>query len=189
MAPIRAAARALSALASLLAVIWPIAVAAAASTGEMRLFLEAAFCVFLVRAALAVRGPAQKLLPSLLGAAVSAAALALHADEAVLWYPVLVNASFLSLFALSFLGQETVVERIASRMSRAPLPPRGRQYCRRVTLAWCVFFTANGLVALATVLSGSREAWVLWNGVLSYGAIGLMMAGEYLVRRRVLRDA
>ena len=44
-------------------------------------------------------------------------------------------------------------------------------------------------VAAATVLSGNRAAWLLWNGCLSYGAIGLMMGIEYLVRRRVMRHA
>ena len=55
--------------------------------------------------------------------------------------------------------------------------------------AWCFFFIANGGVAMATVLSGNRAAWLLWNGCLSYGAIGLMIGFEYLVRRRVMRHA
>jgi len=31
--------------------------------------------------------------------------------------------------------------------------------------------------------------WTLWNGLLSYLLIGLLMAGEWLVRQRIRRAA
>ena len=82
-----------------------------------------------------------------------------------------------------------VAEAVARKLSKEPLPEAGIRYCRKVTVAWCFFFIANGGVAMATVLSGNRAAWLLWNGCLSYGAIGLMIGFEYLVRRRVMRHA
>ena len=58
-------------------------------------------------------------------------------------------------------------------------------YTRRVTQVWCGFFVVNGLIAVATALWASPAAWALWNGLLSYVAMGVLMAGEWLVRRRV----
>ena len=104
------------------------------------------------------------------------------------WYPVFVNLALLLAFAASLFGTP-VAEAVARKLSKEPLPDAGIRYCRKVTVAWCIFFIANGGVAAATVLSGNRAAWLLWNGCLSYGAIGLMMGIEYLVRRRVMRHA
>lgn len=107
--------------------------------------------------------------------------------ELILWYPVAVNLLLLAVFFRSLYAGSTVVEDLA-RISDPNLPHEGVAYTRRVTRAWCIFFTANGLTAAATVLSGSLELWTLWNGLLSYICIGLMMAGEYLIRRRVMKD-
>jgi uncharacterized membrane protein len=50
---------------------------------------------------------------------------------------------------------------------------------------WCGFFVVNGLIATATALWASAGVWALYNGLLSYVAMGLLMGGEWLVRRRV----
>jgi uncharacterized membrane protein len=102
-------------------------------------------------------------------------------------YPVAMNAALLGAFALSLWRPPSLVETIARR--REPrLPPEGVAYTRRVTQAWCVFFLLNGSVALATALGASDEIWMLYNGLLAYGLIGAMFAGEWLVRRRVRRQ-
>jgi uncharacterized membrane protein len=49
---------------------------------------------------------------------------------------------------------------------------------------WCAFFVANGAVAAALALSGRRELWAAYTGVVAYLLMGLLFAGEYLVRRR-----
>ncbi len=99
-------------------------------------------------------------------------------------YPVLVNGVMLGLFALSLWRGPTVVERLA-RLREPALPAAAVAYTRRVTQVWCGFFVANGAVALATALWASPAAWALWNGLLSYAAMGLLMGGEWLVRKRV----
>ena len=91
--------------------------------------------------------------------------------------------------ALSLLWPFAVIAAVSFGRMSLLLADAGIRYCRKVTVAWCIFFIANGGVAAATVLSGNRAAWLLWNGCLSYGAIGLMMGIEYLVRRRVMRHA
>jgi uncharacterized membrane protein len=99
-------------------------------------------------------------------------------------YPVAMNAALLGAFGLSLWRPPSLVETIARRREPS-LPPAGVAYTRRVTQAWCVFFLLNGSIALATAVAASDEVWMLYNGLLAYGLIGAMFAGEWLVRRRV----
>lgn len=103
-------------------------------------------------------------------------------------YPVWVSAVLLAVFAVSLWKPPTAVERIA-RLQDPQLPPEAVRYTRRVTQVWCVFFLANGAVALGTAVWGSAEAWLLYNGLVSYLLVGLLFGAEWLVRRRVLRGA
>jgi uncharacterized membrane protein len=48
-----------------------------------------------------------------------------------------------------------------------------------------VFLLCNGAIALYTALVSSREVWALYNGLIAYGLMGAMFAGEWLVRRWV----
>jgi len=119
------------------------------------------------------------------GAALLAAAGAIGGHWApVQLYPALVNAVLFALFASSLWRGPTVVERLA-RLHDPALPPAGVAYTRRVTQVWCVFFVVNGAIAAGTALWASPEAWALYNGAISYGAMGLLMAIEWIVRRRV----
>ena len=99
-------------------------------------------------------------------------------------YPALVNAVLLGLFGISLWRGPSVVERLA-RLREPDFPPAAVAYTRRVTQVWCAFFVVNGLVAAATALWASAAVWALYNGLLSYIAMGLLMGGEWLVRRRV----
>ncbi len=99
-------------------------------------------------------------------------------------YPVLVNVAMLTVFALSLLRGPTIVERLA-RLTDPHLPPEAIRYTRRVTQIWCGFFLMNGLIALATALWASERVWALYSGLIAYGLMGLLMGGEWLVRRRV----
>jgi uncharacterized membrane protein len=114
------------------------------------------------------------------------ACLWLYGNEVFLQlYPVLVSLSMLAVFAFGLKYPPTVPERLA-RLRHAELPPRAVAYCRKVTLLWCCFFVVNAFVALCTVFL-SREAWVLYNGLISYLIIGSIMAGEYGCRLRYMK--
>lgn len=109
----------------------------------------------------------------------------LHNSKNVLHvYPVLVSACMLIIFGLSLFWPPPIAERIA-RLSEPNLDATGVRYTRRVTQIWCVFFFANGIVASWTVFLGNEEVWMLYNGLISYLLMGVLMAGEWLVRRRV----
>ena len=116
--------------------------------------------------------------------ALAAVFLASGSFLAVKLYPLIVTGSFLSFFAMSlFPGRTPVIEKIASYTVKAEdRDDFFRNYCRKVTVAWCVFFVMNGLVSLATALFCSDETWTLYNGVISYVLIGMMFTAEYIIR-------
>ena len=107
--------------------------------------------------------------------------------DAMLYYPVLVNAVMLLLFSASLVYPPTVVERIA-RLRDRDLPAEAVPYLRRVTIAWCVFFVGNGALALYTAARASFETWALYNGLIAYVLIGAMFGAELLTRRRAMRN-
>ena len=110
--------------------------------------------------------------------------LAFSAIGFMFYYPVAVNLIMLAVFASSLKGEQSIVERLA-RLQDPNLSPRGVRYTRNVTKAWCVFFVLNGAIATATALIGDLKLWTWWNGLLSYGTMGLMFGGEYLLRCRL----
>ena len=101
----------------------------------------------------------------------------------VLAYPVAVSSVLLLLFAGSLLRPPSIVERIA-RLQTPDLPPAAVTYTRHVTRVWCGFFIINGGISAWTAIAASREAWLLYNGLISYLLMGALFAGELLVRRR-----
>lgn len=106
--------------------------------------------------------------------------------RAVKLYPVLVNAVLLAVFGWSLRCPPSVVERLA-RLQTPDLPAAAVGYTARVTALWCGFFVVNGALAAYTALYSSDATWALYNGLLAYVAMGVLMAGEWLVRQRVQR--
>ena len=99
------------------------------------------------------------------------------------FYPALVNGVMLVIFSWSLLSPTSLIERLA-RLQHPDLPPEGVIYTRRVTQVWCVFFIVNGMIALATALCSSFEVWSLYNGLIVYLLMGILMGGEYIIRMK-----
>ncbi len=118
-------------------------------------------------------------------AAVLYCSFAIWANDllALRFYPALVNLGLLAIFAASLYFPPPVVERLA-RIQHPDLPLEGVRYTRKVTQVWCAFFLLNGLIAAATALWGSFAWWSLYNGLIAYILMGLLMAIEYWVRIR-----
>ena len=113
------------------------------------------------------------------------AVLGLSNEPALLrWYPVLLNAMLLVLFSLSLKFGQPVVERLA-RIREPDLPPIAVRYTRCVTQVWVGFFALNSLVLIALAVWAPLTWWTLYTGLISYGLIGLLFAGEWLIRQRV----
>jgi uncharacterized membrane protein len=102
---------------------------------------------------------------------------------AVKAYPIAISLTVAAVFGLSLLYPPTAIERFA-RLGEPDLSPGGVTYTRKVTWVWLIFLLANAGISAATALWGSLEQWTLWNGFLSYLAMGLLFVGELLVRRR-----
>ncbi len=111
--------------------------------------------------------------------------LALLDDDVLLrWYPVLINAAMLALFAGSLFVGMPVIERLA-RLQEPELAEAGVRYTRQVTKVWVGFFVINGTIAAALTLWAPLAWWTLYNGLIAYLLMGLLFAVEWLVRQRV----
>ena len=113
--------------------------------------------------------------------------LGLAGEPALLrWYPVLLNGLLLALFGLSLKFGPPLIERLA-RLTEPQLPEVAIRYTRLVTAVWAWFFLANGLVVVALNFWAPLSWWTLYTGLIAYGLMGLLFAGEWLVRQRVRR--
>lgn len=101
------------------------------------------------------------------------------------YYPLFMNLAMFALFFGSLIRPPSVVEQIA-RLSDPDFPEHAVAYTRRVTMVWCAFFVFNGSMALSTVLFDNLAIWAFYNGFVSYALMGMLFAGEYLLRHRIL---
>lgn len=103
------------------------------------------------------------------------------------FYPVLVNAGLLVFFGVTLFRGPSLVFRLATFSDRRILQSADsfyvERYCNRVTLAWCIFFVLNGLVALWTVLFADERIWSLYNGLIAYILMGIFFILEYGIRK------
>jgi uncharacterized membrane protein len=100
-------------------------------------------------------------------------------------YPVVMSAAVAAVFGMSLARPPSLIERYA-RLRHPDLPPEGRDYCRAVTMVWTAWLSVNALVALVLAIFGSDAAWALWTGVIAYLIMGLLFAGEFVLRRVVI---
>lgn len=117
-----------------------------------------------------------------------AASLIFQSPEFVYFYPVIVNAVLLVVFASSLYSSKSIVERIA-RLKDTSFTDREIPYARKVTIAWVIFFVLNGGIALVTVFLSDKSYWSIYNGAISYVFMGIMFAGELLIRHRFIKSA
>jgi len=96
--------------------------------------------------------------------------------------PVAVSAYLLWTFASSLRLGPPIVERFA-RIADPDLPDFVLPYCRKVTIVWCGFFVANASCVVALALLADVEWWALYTGLVSYVLMGLLFAGEVVVRK------
>lgn len=123
------------------------------------------------------------------GAALILALLSMYLNQAtpLKLYPVIVSATLLSVFAISLWHPPSVIERLA-RLQDPNLPEQAVAYTKKVTAVWCFFFLVNGAIALFTALYASDKIWALYNGLISYCLMGLLFAGEWLIRPKHKTD-
>lgn len=100
-------------------------------------------------------------------------------------YPVLINVAGAAWFAWTLIRPPSAAERLARVANpREQFDERKSSYTRRVTQIWVGFFLFNGAAATYTALAASTGVWTIYNGLISYLLIGLLLGGEYLFRLR-----
>ncbi|KLT72327.1 membrane protein [Neisseria arctica] len=119
-------------------------------------------------------------------AAFFAIVLWLRLPQTMYWYPVGVSLLMLAVFGGSLFAKQSVIERLA-RLQNPDLPPEGVRYTRKVTQIWCVFFILNALAAAVLVCAEQYEWWAFYTGIISYVLMGMLLGGEWLYRKMVLR--
>lgn len=125
------------------------------------------------------------LLPaSLLGALAIVYSLVSDSTIGFKLYPIMVNLAMLGVFSYSLFRPPCIIETFA-RLTDKNLSEQGVQYTIKVTYLWCLFFILNGLVSLYTAFFSSLDIWLLYNGLVAYLLMALIMAIEYLVRIQV----
>ncbi|MCM7408240.1 hypothetical protein [Enterobacter cloacae] len=177
-------------LTGLMLLAWPFLIGYGLASHHLQWILPLMALVLLLRVwqTRQQRGPLRYVFLSVtLAGAVLCVASLFHAHLWVLFYPVVVNLVMLVVFGGSLWTSMPMVERLA-RIREPQLSPAGVRYTRKVTKVWCGFFICNGAVALFTVLYADLLLWTLWNGMLSYILMGTLMAGEWLVRQRVIKN-
>ena len=101
-------------------------------------------------------------------------------------YPLLISGLLLFQFAWSLRYPPSMIEQFARLAQRnIALSPQICAYCRRVTWVWVGFFCLNIALSTLTALCDSWGLWALYNGGISYVLIGLLMGGEWLLRRHM----
>ncbi len=91
------------------------------------------------------------------------------------------SLSFAFLLGWSLLYPPSLIERIA-RIMEPDLDIYGITYTRNVTIVWLGFCLFNAFISFATVIINNNEIWLLYNGLISYVLMGLLMGSEYLYR-------
>ena len=61
-------------------------------------------------------------------------------------------------------------------------PPSIIVYCHQLTIVWALFFAFNAVVCSALAIWGDVYWWALFNGMIVYLLIGVLMVGEYIYR-------
>lgn len=68
------------------------------------------------------------------------------------------------------------------RLEFPEFPPGVSEYCRQLTILWTAFFGFNAVVCVLLAVWGNDALWALFNGVIIYLMIGVLMISEYIYR-------
>lgn len=113
-------------------------------------------------------------------------ALFFNKHDLVLIYPVCISAYLGMLFTLSLFTRRSAIEHFA-RLKDKYLTAYAIKYTKNLTKIWIIFFIINGSISLATVLNKNIDLWFLYNGFLSYIALGLLIIIEIPIRLTLIK--
>lgn len=96
--------------------------------------------------------------------------------------PLFIHISMFVVFWFSLRADSPIIEKFA-RLDFPELPEDLAEHCRQMTYVWAAFFALNIVVIITLAWWGSDELWLLYNGVLAYVLVGVLIVGEYIWRK------
>lgn len=145
-------------------------------------YIALLLCVFLVARIIVTKQQVRAMiLPLVVGIGLTVASFIAKRNDWLLYYPVVINISLLGLFSYSLINGPSMIERLA-RIKEPELPDSAIVYLRTITKLWCGLFVFNGAMATYTALATSIEMWTLYNGLIAYLLIGMLLSGEWIYR-------
>jgi len=98
--------------------------------------------------------------------------------------PVLIQLMLMSFFGRTLLKDKgpPFIESFV-RLQFPEFPAAIGDYCRQLTLVWTAFFAMNAIVVTVLAIWGTEFWWSLYNGVLIYFLMGVLVIVEYIYRR------
>ena len=105
--------------------------------------------------------------------------------RAGLYYPVVINIGLLVIFYSSLSTPRNFIQRIAEKIEKRQLDSVSIKYTSYVTQIWCVMFLLNALISVFLAWHQMLDKWTLYNGVIAYLLIAVLLLGERLLRSRV----
>ncbi len=106
-------------------------------------------------------------------------------SNAGLFYPVLLNIGLFVVFFSSLDSAKNFIQKIAEKTSGASLDATGVRYTRTVTKIWCGFFITNIVVSISLIWRQAFDWWAIYNGLVSYIMIGILLVGERILRKKI----
>jgi len=101
--------------------------------------------------------------------------------------PIIIHVSLFIIFYQSLRSGEPLIEKFA-RLDFPVFPESMAKHCLQMTKIWVAFFCFNILLNIGLVAWASDGVWALYNGILVYVLIGLLVLGEYGWRRLKFPD-
>lgn len=104
-------------------------------------------------------------------------------------YPIIINLVMFSIFFSSLFKEEPIIYRFATMtqpiIRKSIIRNKVKKYCRKVTILWCCFFIFNGTMSIILSIFASKKTWAIYTGLISYILMGVLFAGEFIVRKIV----
>lgn len=88
-------------------------------------------------------------------------------------------------------GHEALITTMARKMhgdGLGEIPLQMAEYTRRVTIAWCCFFTVQLSLSISLFCFAPLVVWSFFVNILDIPLVATMFAAEYFVRLRCLDD-
>ena len=94
--------------------------------------------------------------------------------------PILIHLTLFTVFWQSL--KTTPLITAFAQLDFPQLPAGIAEYCRSLTLVWAGFFAFNIVIGLWLAFSGDDKFWAIYNGLIVYLLIVVLIIGEYVWR-------